>query len=84
MATIGYTNVEIRADYNGVDAIWFIDDILSKRAYFIPIQESYLAKKLAGIYVIDVVARYGVLVSKVFDRGVLFTSSFLEEVPWGS
>ena len=44
--------------------------------HFIPIQESISIEKLAEIYIREVVARHGVLVSVVSDRDVHFTSRF--------
>nr|KAJ0200734.1 hypothetical protein LSAT_V11C600310350 [Lactuca sativa] len=60
----------------GVDSIWVVVDRLTKSAHFIPIQESISAEKLADIYVREIVARHGVLVSVVSDRDVRFTSRF--------
>ena len=47
-----------------------------QREHFIPIQESIFAEKLVEIYVWEVVAHHGVLVSVVSDRDVRFTSRF--------
>ena len=41
----------------GVDSIWVIMDRLNKSAHFILIQESISTKKLADIYIREVMAR---------------------------
>ena len=60
----------------GVDTIWVIVDLLTKGSHFIVIQESSLAKKLADIYVWEVVARHDVPISVTSDRDLRFTSRF--------
>ena len=60
----------------GVDTIWVIMDWLNKSAHFIPIQESIYAEKLADVYLWEVVAWHGVLVSVVSNRDVRFTYRF--------
>ena len=60
----------------GVDSIWVIVDRLTKSTYFIPIQESISAEKLADIYIREIVARHEVSVSVISDRDVRFTSRF--------
>ncbi|GJS43007.1 putative reverse transcriptase domain-containing protein [Tanacetum coccineum] len=47
---------------------------LTKSANFLPIREDYKTKKLAKIYVNEIVARHGVLVSIISDRDGRFTS----------
>ncbi|KAD4889132.1 hypothetical protein E3N88_21205 [Mikania micrantha] len=61
---------------NGYDTIWVIVDRLSKSAHFIPIKETYSSKKMAEIYVKEVVSRHGVPVTIVSDRDTRFTSHF--------
>ncbi|KAC9417444.1 hypothetical protein E3N88_45873 [Mikania micrantha] len=61
---------------NGYDTIWVIVDRLSKSAHFIPIKETYSSKKMSEIYVKEVVARHGVPLTIVSDRGTRFTSPF--------
>ncbi|GJU60726.1 putative reverse transcriptase domain-containing protein [Tanacetum coccineum] len=53
---------------SGYDAIWVIVDRLTKSAHFLPIREDYKTKKLARIYINEIVARHGVLVSIISDR----------------
>ncbi|GJS83479.1 putative reverse transcriptase domain-containing protein [Tanacetum coccineum] len=50
------------------DAIWVIVDRLTKSAYFLPIHEDYKMEKLDRIYINEIVARHGVLVSIISDR----------------
>ncbi|KAD6796104.1 hypothetical protein E3N88_07000 [Mikania micrantha] len=61
---------------NGYDTIWVAVDRLSKSAHFIPIKETYSSKKMAEIYVKEVVSRHGVPVTIVSDRDTRFTSHF--------
>nr|GEU68831.1 reverse transcriptase domain-containing protein [Tanacetum cinerariifolium] len=42
---------------SGYDAIWVIADRLTKSAHFLPIREDYKTKKLARIYINEIVAR---------------------------
>ena len=58
----------------GFDVIWFIVDLLTKNAHFLAIRERSLAKKLADVYVCEIVARHRVLVSIISDRDGRFTS----------
>ncbi|GJU55143.1 putative reverse transcriptase domain-containing protein [Tanacetum coccineum] len=58
----------------GYDAIWVIVDRLTKSAHFLPIREDYKTEKLARIYINEIVARHGVLVSIISDRHGRFAS----------
>ena len=60
----------------GFDAIWVIMDRLTKSAHFLAIQESSSAEKLADVYVSEIVARHGFLVSIIYDRDVQTTLRF--------
>ncbi|KAI3700660.1 hypothetical protein L2E82_45297 [Cichorium intybus] len=61
----------------GVDAIWVIEDRLTKSAHFLPIQEkNSSAEKLADIFVREIVIRHGEPVSIVSDRDTRFTARF--------
>nr|GEZ99821.1 retrotransposon protein, putative, Ty3-gypsy subclass [Tanacetum cinerariifolium] len=53
---------------DGYDAIWVIVDRLTKSTHFLPIREDYKMKKLARIYINEIVARHGVPVSIISDR----------------
>nr|GEZ31162.1 putative reverse transcriptase domain-containing protein [Tanacetum cinerariifolium] len=59
---------------SGHDSIWVVVDRLTKSAYFLPIHEDYKTKKLARIYINEIVARHGVPVSIISDRDGRFAS----------
>ncbi|GJZ18367.1 putative reverse transcriptase domain-containing protein [Tanacetum coccineum] len=59
---------------SGHDTIWVIVDRLAKSAHFLAIREDYSTKKLAKIYIDEIVARHGVPVSIISDRDGRFTS----------
>ncbi|GJZ20783.1 putative reverse transcriptase domain-containing protein [Tanacetum coccineum] len=59
---------------SGYDAIWVITDRLTKSAHFLPIREDYKMEKLARIYINEIVARHGVLVSIISDHDGRFAS----------
>lgn len=61
------------------NAIWMILDCLKKIAHFVPIKVSYEMKKLAKLYVHEIVRLHGVLISVISDKDSCFTSKF-----WGS
>ncbi|GJT30087.1 putative reverse transcriptase domain-containing protein [Tanacetum coccineum] len=58
------------------DAIWVIVDRLTKSAHFLAIREYYKTERLARLYINEIVARHGVLVSIISDHGSHFTSGF--------
>ncbi|XP_075474694.1 uncharacterized protein LOC142505544 [Primulina tabacum] len=58
------------------DAIWVIVDRLSKSAHFIPYKRTYSYKKMARLYIENVVILHGVPVAIVSDRDPRFTSKF--------
>ncbi|GJT95696.1 putative reverse transcriptase domain-containing protein [Tanacetum coccineum] len=57
----------------GYDAFGHLDR-LNKSAHFLPIREDYQTKKLARIYINEIVARHGVPVSIISDRDGRFAS----------
>ncbi|GKD92336.1 reverse transcriptase domain-containing protein, partial [Tanacetum coccineum] len=59
---------------SGYDTIWVEVDRLTKSAHFLAIREDYSTKKLAKIYIDEIVARHGVPVSIISDRDGRFTS----------
>ncbi|GJU80680.1 putative reverse transcriptase domain-containing protein [Tanacetum coccineum] len=59
---------------NGHDTIWVIVDRLTKLAHFLAIREDYSTKRLARIYIDEIVARHGVSVSIISDRDRRFIS----------
>ncbi|GKE78513.1 putative reverse transcriptase domain-containing protein [Tanacetum coccineum] len=58
----------------GYDAIWVIVDRLTKSAHFLPICEDYKTKKLARIYINEIIVRHGVPVSIISDHDGQFVS----------
>ena len=56
------------------DAIWVILDRLTKSAHIVPVQTTYNSKKLAKIYIQQIVRLHGVPISIISDRGTQFTS----------
>nr|GFD20819.1 reverse transcriptase domain-containing protein [Tanacetum cinerariifolium] len=60
----------------GYDTIWVIIDKLTKSTIFAPMRETDPLEKLAKLYLKEVVARHGIPVSIICDRGPRFTSRF--------
>ena len=58
------------------DAIWVIVDRLMKSAHFLPVNVEDSLKKLAQLYVYEIVRLHGVPVSIVLDQDPRFTSRF--------
>ncbi|GJV94777.1 putative reverse transcriptase domain-containing protein [Tanacetum coccineum] len=58
----------------GFDSIWVIVDRLTKSAHFLPMRETDSTEKLTRLYMKDIVARHGILVSIISDRDSHFTS----------
>nr|GEX05820.1 putative reverse transcriptase domain, ribonuclease H-like domain, aspartic peptidase domain protein [Tanacetum cinerariifolium] len=63
---------------SGYDAIWVIVDRLTKSAYFIPVNEKFKTKKLAQLYLKDIVCKHGVPVSIISDRDPIFASRTIQ------
>ncbi|GJW11454.1 putative reverse transcriptase domain-containing protein [Tanacetum coccineum] len=59
---------------SGHDIIWVIVDRLTKSAHFLPMHEDYKMERLARLYLNDIVARHGVLISIISDWDSHFTS----------
>ncbi|GJT40865.1 putative reverse transcriptase domain-containing protein [Tanacetum coccineum] len=62
------------------DTIWVIMDRLTKSAHFLPMREDYQMERLARLYLNEIVARHGVLISIMFDRDSRFTSRFWQSM----
>ncbi|GKC66742.1 putative reverse transcriptase domain-containing protein [Tanacetum coccineum] len=62
------------------DSIWVIVNRLTKSAHFLAVLEDYKIEKLAMLYIIEIVARHGVLVSIIYDRDSHFTSRFWQSL----
>ncbi|GJT56012.1 putative reverse transcriptase domain-containing protein [Tanacetum coccineum] len=60
----------------GYDTIWVIVDRLTKSAIFVPMGETDPMKKLAKMYLKEVVTRHGIPVSIICDCDPIFTSNF--------
>ncbi|GJS58188.1 putative reverse transcriptase domain-containing protein [Tanacetum coccineum] len=58
------------------DIIWVIVDRLIKSAHFLPMREDYKMEMLARLYLNEIVARHGVLISIISDHDSSFTSRF--------
>ncbi|GJX88987.1 putative reverse transcriptase domain-containing protein [Tanacetum coccineum] len=58
----------------GFDSIWVIIDRLTKSAHFLPMRETNSTEKLMRLYIKEIVARHGILVSIISDRDSHFTS----------
>jgi len=61
---------------HGYDSIWVIVDTLTKSAHFIPIREDYPVRRLAKIYLHEIVCRHGIPLSIISDRDGRFLSRF--------
>ncbi|GJZ59958.1 putative reverse transcriptase domain-containing protein [Tanacetum coccineum] len=61
---------------SGHDKMWVIVDRMTKSAHFLAIRKDYKMEKLSRIYINEIVARHGVLVSIISDRDSQFTSRF--------
>nr|GEW37955.1 putative reverse transcriptase domain-containing protein [Tanacetum cinerariifolium] len=59
--------------YDLRDLYWW-PDRLTKSAHFLPIREDYKTEQLARIYINEIVARHGVMVSIILDRDGRFAS----------
>nr|GEZ54922.1 putative reverse transcriptase domain-containing protein [Tanacetum cinerariifolium] len=58
----------------GYDSIWVIVDRLTKSAYFISVNEKFKTKKLARLYLKEIVCKHGVPVSILSNRDPIFAS----------
>ncbi|WRX13589.1 Reverse transcriptase domain - like 10 [Theobroma cacao] len=70
----------------GYDSIWIIVDRLTKSAHFFSVKTTYGAAQYARVYVDEIVRLHGIPISIVSDRGVQFTSRYVEGLcdrPWG-
>ncbi|GKC43879.1 putative reverse transcriptase domain-containing protein [Tanacetum coccineum] len=65
---------------SGHDSIWVIVNQLTKSAHFLAVREDYKTEKLVRLYMNEIVARYGVLVSIIYDRDSHFTSRFWQSL----
>ncbi|GJT31232.1 putative reverse transcriptase domain-containing protein [Tanacetum coccineum] len=66
--------------HSGHDAIWVIVDRLTKSAHFLAICEYCKTKRLARLYINQIIPRHGVPVSIISDRDRHFTSRFWQSL----
>ncbi|GKA70917.1 putative reverse transcriptase domain-containing protein, partial [Tanacetum coccineum] len=66
--------VKLPRTRSGHDTIWVIVDRLTKSSHFLVVREDFKTEKLARLYINEIVARHGVLVSIISDRDSHFTS----------
>ncbi|GJW11736.1 putative reverse transcriptase domain-containing protein [Tanacetum coccineum] len=62
------------------DTIWVIMNRLTKSALFLTMHEDYKIDRLARLYLNEIVARHGLLISIISDRESLFTSRFWQSM----
>ena len=67
----------------GYDSIWVIVDRMTKSAHFLPVKTTDPVRKLAKLYLKEIVQLHGVPVSIVSDRDARFTSMFWKELQAG-
>ncbi|GJT04093.1 putative reverse transcriptase domain-containing protein [Tanacetum coccineum] len=65
---------------SGHDTIWVIVDRLTKSAHFLPKREDYKMKRLARLYLNEIVARHGVPILIISNRDSRFTSRFWQSM----
>ncbi|KAD3336765.1 hypothetical protein E3N88_32284 [Mikania micrantha] len=65
---------------SGHDSIWVIIDQLTKLAHFLSMHETFPVRKLARIYVDEIVSRHGIPLSIISDRDARFTARFWESL----
>nr|GEV64472.1 reverse transcriptase domain-containing protein [Tanacetum cinerariifolium] len=65
---------------SGSDTNWVIVDRLTKSAHFLAIREDYKMKRLARLYIDEIVAGHEVPTSIISDLDGRFTSRFLENI----
>ena len=67
----------------GYDSIWEIVDRMTKSAHFLPIKTTNPMKKLARLYLKEIVRFHGVPVSIMSDQNARLTSMFWKELQVG-
>jgi hypothetical protein len=60
----------------GHDLIWVVVDRLAKVAHFIPMKIAYTTRKLADLYIDNILRLHGAPKTIVSDRGPQFTAKF--------
>ncbi len=62
--------------FNRHDSISIIVDSLTKTTHFISVKANYFVKKLAQVYMAEIIRLHEALMTIVSDRGLQFTSRF--------
>ncbi|GKG10042.1 putative reverse transcriptase domain-containing protein, partial [Tanacetum coccineum] len=62
------------------DTIWVIMDRLTKSAHFLPMRKDYKMNRLTRLYLNEIVARHGVLISIISDHDSRFTMRFWQSM----
>ena len=62
------------------DSIWVIVDRLTKTTHFIPMHNTYNAKRYAEIYLDRIVCLHGVPKTIISDRSAQFVARFWEQL----
>ncbi|GKB13285.1 putative reverse transcriptase domain-containing protein [Tanacetum coccineum] len=62
------------------ETIWVIMDRLTKFSHFLPIRKDYKMDKLARLYLNEIVARHGLLISIISDHDSRLTSRFWQSM----
>lgn len=60
----------------GYDVIMVVVDRFTKFAHFIPLTHSFTTSRVVGLFIHNVFKLHGLSISMVFDRGLVFLSSF--------
>ena len=55
------------------DLVWVVIDRLTKTYHFLPVRTNYSLKKLAKLYIKEIVRLYGIPISIILDRDPRFT-----------
>ena len=58
------------------DAVWVIEDQLTKSAHFLAMQMTFTLEEFCRLYIQEIVRLHGVSVSIVSDRDPKFTTHF--------
>jgi hypothetical protein len=65
---------------NGHDAIWVVEDRLTKMAHYIPCNETTDTRQFAHMFITHVFRLHGLPLDITSDRGSLFTAKFWKEL----
>nr|GEZ64389.1 putative reverse transcriptase domain-containing protein [Tanacetum cinerariifolium] len=74
------TQKEVMDKSAGLQKVWVIMNRLTKSAYFLPMRKDYKMDSLARLYLNEIVARHGVLISIISDCDSRFTLRFWQSM----